>query len=73
MAKHPAVSSAKWFNVFNDELVSIDQDLNDDIFFKVVLKGDKKKTKYFYNETVWSDVPRYCADELGLQYWSVLD
>lgn len=71
MAKHPPVTSAKWFNVFTDEKVSIHQDQNDDIFFKVTINGSRPK--YFYNETVWSDVPRYVADELGMEYWSVLD
>ena len=71
MAKHPAVASAKWDNVFFDEKVAIYQDMNDDIFFKVSIVG--RKPKYFYNETVWSDVPRYVADELGGEYWSVLD
>lgn len=71
MAKHPAVASAKWENLFSDEQVNVYRDINDDIFFKVVIKGHKPK--YFYNETVYSDVPRYVADELGGQYWSVLD
>ena len=71
MAKHPPVGSAKWENLFSDEQVNVYRDINDDIFFKVVIKGNKPK--YFYNETVYSDVPRYVADELGGQYWSVLD
>jgi hypothetical protein len=71
MAKHPPVGSAKWFNLFSDEKVNVYQDTNDDIFFKVIIAGNKPK--YFYNETVWSDVPRYVADVLGGQYWSVLD
>lgn len=70
MAKHPPVSSAKWETLFTDEKVVVDRDMNDDIFFKVVIKGHKPK--YFYNETVYSDVPRYLGDELGMQYWSVL-
>lgn len=71
MAKHPPVGSAKWENLFSDEQVNVYRDINDDIFFKVVIKGHKPK--YFYNETVYSDVPRYVADVLGGQYWSVLD
>ena len=71
MAKHPPVSSAKWETLFADEQVVIHRDTKDDIFFKVVIKGNRPK--YFYNETVYSDVPRYVADELGGQYWSVLD
>lgn len=71
MAKHPPVGTAKWENLFSDEQVNVYRDTNDDIFFKVVIKGNKPK--YFYNETVYSDVPRYVADELGGQYWSVLD
>lgn len=71
MAKHPPVGTAKWENLFSDEQVNVYRDINDDIFFKVVIKGNKPK--YFYNETVYSDVPRYVADVLGGQYWSVLD
>ena len=71
MAKHPPVGTAKWETLYSDEAVVIHRDTKDDIFFKVVIKGNKPK--YFYNETVYSDVPRYVADELGGQYWSVLD
>jgi hypothetical protein len=71
MAKHPPVGTAKWESLFSDEQVNVYRDINDDIFFKVVIKGHKPK--YFYNETVYSDVPRYVADVLGGQYWSVLD
>ena len=67
----PKVSGAQWQALFTDENVKVFQDANDDIFFKVVITG--KKPKYFYNETVWSDVPRYCADEMGIKYWDVLD
>lgn len=70
MAKHPAVGGAKWHSQFSDDQLSIYQDGNDDIFFKVVIHG--KRPKYFYNETAWSDVSRYCADELGPAYWGVL-
>ena len=71
MAKHPSPSTASWHNLFCDDKVSVYQDGNDEIFFKVVIKG--QRPKYFYNETAWSDVPRYCSDELGLKYWSVLE
>ena len=71
MAKHPPVGTAKWENLFSDEQVNVYRDINDDIFFKVVIKGHKPK--YFYSETVYSDVPRYVADVLGGQYWSVID
>lgn len=71
MAKHPPVGTASWENLFLDEKVAVYRDINDDIFFKVVINGNKPK--YFYNETVYSDVPRYVADELGGEYWSVLD
>lgn len=71
MAKHPPVNSAKWYQAFSDENVTVLQDENDSIFFKVTLKG--QRPKYFYNETAHSDVARYCADELGIRYWSVLD
>jgi len=70
MSKHPPVGSANWHSMFCDDKVKVYQDGNDDIFFKVVIKG--KGTKYFYNETAWSDVPRYVADELGMQYWGIL-
>lgn len=71
MAKHPSVGSASWHSQFADDNVKVYQDGNDDIFFKVVIKG--QRPKYFYNETAWSDVNRYCADELGINYWSVLN
>jgi len=71
MAKHPSVSSAKWHNLFIDEKVSVYQDGNDDIFYKVVIKG--QRPKYFYNETAHSDVSRYCSDKLGIAYWNVLN
>jgi len=37
----------------------------------VHVKG--QRPKYFYNETAHSDVARYCSDELGIAYWSVLN
>jgi len=70
MAKHPPVGSASWHSMFADDKCMVWQDGNDDIFFKVNIKG--MPVKYFYNETAWSDVNRYCADELGIAYWSVL-
>jgi len=70
MAKHPPVGSASWHAMFVDDNVKIYQDGNDEIFFKVQIKG--QRTKYFYNETAHSDVARYCSDELGIQYWGVL-
>lgn len=66
----PKVSSAAWHSMFTDDKVSVYQDGNDDIFYKVVIKGSRPK--YFYNETAHSDVARYCADELGITYWNVL-
>lgn len=71
MAKHPPVGSASWHSVFADDQCKVWQDANDDIFFKVHVKG--QRVKYFYNETAHSDVSRYCADELGIAYWSVLN
>jgi hypothetical protein len=71
MAKHPSVGSASWHSQFSDDNVKVYQDGNDDIFFKVVIKG--QRPKYFYNEAAWSDVNRYCADKLGINYWSVLN
>ena len=71
MSKHPPVNGAAWHSVFADDHVKVYQDANDDIFFKVQLKG--QRVKYFYNETAHSDVARYCSDNLGLAYWSVLD
>ena len=71
MAKHPAVGGASWHSLFTDDKVSVYQDGNDDIFFKVVIKG--QRPKYFYNETVWSDVPRFLVDQTDdMSYWSVL-
>lgn len=71
MAKHPPVGSASWHSMFADENCKVWQDGNDDIFFKVAIKG--QRVKYFYNETAWSDVARYCSDELGFAYSSVLN
>jgi hypothetical protein len=71
MAKHPPVGSASWHSVFADDQCKVWQDGNDDIFFKVAIKG--QRVKYFYNETAHSDVARYCSDVLGIGYWSVLD
>lgn len=70
MTRMPAVSSASWHAMFVDDNVKVFQDGNDDIYFKVVIKG--KRPKYFYNETAHSDVARYCADELGINYWGIL-
>lgn len=71
MAKHPPVGGASWHSLFVDDNVKVFQDANDDIFYKVVIKGERPK--YFYNETAHSDVARFCSDNLGIQYWSVLD
>ena len=71
MAKHPPVNSARWHSVFADDQCKIYQDGNDDIFFKVLIKG--QRPKYFYNETAHSDVARHCSDHLGFAYWSVLN
>ena len=71
MARRPPVNSARWHSVFVDDQCKIYQDGNDDIFFKVLIKG--QRPKYFYNETAHSDVARYCSDELGISYWSVLN
>lgn len=71
MSKKPLISSASWYNRFHDDKVDIYQDLNDFIFFKVVITG--LRPKYFYNETAHSDVARYCADKMGIRYWRVLE
>ena len=71
MAKHPPVGGALWHSLFADDNCKVYQDGNDDIFFKVIIKG--QRPKYFYNETAHSDVARYCSDELGIRYWSVLN
>jgi hypothetical protein len=70
MARFP--SNPAWHSVYVDDVVSVYQNGNDDIHFKVKIKNGK--TKQFYNETAWSDVPRFLTDETGqLKYWSVLD
>ena len=71
MSSKPKVSSANWHNLFCDDNVKVYQDSNDSIFYKVILQGSRPK--YFYNETAHSDVVRYCADQLGYQYWRILD
>lgn len=71
MSRKPLVSSANWAKQFSNDKVDVYQDMNDTIFFKVVITG--QRPKYFYNETSWSDVSRYCADKLGIDYWSVLE
>ena len=72
MAKYPPLNSASWHNVYCDDEIKVYQDGNDDIFFKVMIKGSRPK--YFYNETAWSDVPRYLVDETGdIKYWSILN
>ena len=70
MSRMPSVSSASWHAMYVDDHVKVFQDGNDDIFFKVQIKG--KRAKYFYNETAHNDVARYCSDELGIQYWGIL-
>jgi hypothetical protein len=70
MAKHPPVSTAKWFNLYEDERASIHVDANNNIFYKVILDN---KTKYFYNETAHHDVPRYLVDATrDSRYWGAL-
>ena len=70
MAKFPANPS--WHSVYCDDLVSVYQNGNDDIHMKVKIKGGK--TKQFYNETVYSDVPRFLADQTGyLKYWDLFN
>ena len=68
--RRPPVNTASWFNLYQDERVSVYVDKNDSIFYKVVVD---KKTKYFYNETAHHDVPRFLVDTTkDGQYWSVL-
>lgn len=68
MAKFPP--NPKWDLNYSDELVSIWINDNDDIHLKVKIKGGK--SKQFYNETAYSDVPRFLADETGMmKYWSL--
>ena len=68
MAKFP--NNPNWENIYSDELVNVYQNANDDIHMKVKIKGGK--TKQFYNETVYSDVPRFLADETHMmKYWSL--
>ena len=79
MAKFP--TNPAWHSVYCDDYVSVYQNGNDDIHMKVIINADKygflrnsKKTKQFYNETVYSDVPRYLVDETGLmQYWNLFN
>ena len=68
MAKFP--TNPAWHNVYADDLVSVYQNGNDDIHMKVKIKNGK--SKQFYNETVYSDVPRFLVDETGMmKYWSL--
>lgn len=70
MAKYP--NNPKWEKIFADDRVYVYQNKNDDIHMKVLIDG--RKSKQFYNETVYSDVPRYLADETGqLKYWSLFN
>ena len=77
MARFP--SNPKWDNIYSDELVNVYQNENDDIHMKVIINADKtgflrntKRTKQFYNETVYHDVPRWVADETGdMVYWNL--
>jgi len=71
MSRKPKVSTASWHNLFCDDKVSIYNDINDNIFYKVVIAGSR--AKYFYGETAYSDVTRYCSDKFGISYWGVLD
>ena len=67
----PKVSTANWHSVFADDEVRVYQDGNDYMFYKVIIR--ESRPKYFYGETAHSDVSRYCADEVDIGYWSVLD
>ncbi len=70
MTRRPSAITAKWFRLYQDDRVTIDVNENDSIHFKVVLDN---RPKYFYNETVHSDVVRYLADETGeMKYWGAL-
>ena len=70
MARFPA--NPAWHSHYSDDLVSVWINGNDDIHMKVLIDG--RKSKQFYNETVYSDVPRYLADETGqLKYWSLFN
>ena len=78
MAKFP--TNPAWHSIYCDDLVSVYQNGNDDIHMKVVINASdgfirhSKKTKQFYNETVYSDVPRYLADETGdMVYWNLFN
>jgi hypothetical protein len=65
--KNPA-----WHSVYCDDVVSVWQNGNDDIHFKVKIKNGK--SKQFYKETAYSDVPRFIVDEThALKYWSLFD
>jgi len=70
MSRKPLVSSANWARQFSNDKVDVYQDMNDTIFFKVVITG--QRPKYFYGESSWSGVARYCSDKLGIEYWGVL-
>ena len=68
MAKFP--NNPSWHSLYCDDLVTVWQNGNDDIHMKVKIKGGK--SKQFYNETVYSDVPRWIVDETGyMKYWSL--
>jgi hypothetical protein len=63
--------NATWAMVYTDDIATVWQNENDDIHFKVKVNN---KTKQFYNETAWSDVPRFLTDETGyLKYWSIFE
>ena len=71
MNRKPKVSTAIWHNLFCDDKVSIYNDSGNDCFLKVVIPNSR--AKYFYGETAYSDVTRYCSDKLGISYWGVLE
>jgi hypothetical protein len=68
MAKFPP--NPKWELNYSDELVKVWINDNDDIHLKVKITNGK--SKQFYNETAYSDVPRFIVDETGyMKYWSL--
>ena len=68
MARFP--SNPDWERIYEDDRVYVYQNKNDDIHMKVLIDG--RKQKQFYNETVYSDVPRFLVDETGMmRYWSL--
>ena len=83
MSRKPLVSTADWELIYSDDdkqvsvplQVRVYRDRNDDIFYKVLTYINfQHKTKYFYNETAHSDVPRFLVDQTGeMKYWRILD